>query len=85
MNNIWLIGSSIFGLVFLGIGFAIRFKIRSDEKKGIYTDASTSKIDFKSIESHLPDDWSMINPATGLHMKSMGGFDLSGNSYGCDD
>ena len=28
--------NSIFGLIFLGIGLAIRFKIRSDNKKGIF-------------------------------------------------
>ena len=28
--------TSILGLIFLGIGLAIRFKIRSDNKKGIF-------------------------------------------------
>jgi hypothetical protein len=88
MNYTWLIGSSIFGLILLGLGLAIRFKISSNEKNGVYINTSiskTSKIDFENIESHLPDDWSTINPATGLHMKNMGGFDLSGNPYGSDD
>ena len=43
MNYIWLIGSSIFGLIFLGIGLALRFKIARDEKKGIYANPSNDK------------------------------------------
>ena len=34
MNDFMI--TSILGLIFLGIGLAIRFKIRSDNKKGIF-------------------------------------------------
>ena len=33
--NVFIV-TSILGLIFLGIGLAIRFKIRSDNKKGIF-------------------------------------------------
>ena len=36
LSNFNFIIDSIFGLIFLGIGLAMRFKIRSDNKKGIF-------------------------------------------------
>ena len=84
MNNIWLIGSSIFGLIILGLGLALRFKIARDEKNGIYVD--TSKMDIGSCtEINHEADWSGVNPATGFYMEDIGGIDMGGNLYGSDD
>ena len=47
--NIFII-TSILGLIFLGIGLAIRFKIRSDNKKGIFHEDTFDGKDFESEE-----------------------------------
>jgi hypothetical protein len=50
MNN--FIITSILGLIFLGIGLAIRFKIRSDNKKGIFHEDTYSPLKDENDIAH---------------------------------
>ena len=55
--------TSILGLIFLGIGLAIRFKIRSDNKKGIFHE--------DTFEHHDEDsDSSFIGGGDGLGLSN---------------
>ena len=63
----WLIFSSIFGVIFLGIGLLLRFKIRRDEKNGIFGNLSNNNND-EIIHDHFSEDDNEgfpISPFTG--------------------
>ena len=74
--------TSIFGLIFLGIGLAIRFKIRSDNKKGIFHEDTYNGSGFP--EEHSDSD-NYVNPATGCPMLDGGFIDSGGNTFGTND
>ena len=53
--NIFII-TSILGLIFLGIGLAMRFKIRSDQKKGIFHEDTYKPGEDEEGAWHKKDD-----------------------------
>ena len=73
--------TSILGLIFLGIGLAIRFKIRSDNKKGIFHEDTFGKNSKDPFEQHSDSD-NYINSANGLPMTDGGFIDVGGNTFG---
>jgi hypothetical protein len=67
INTVTLIIGSAFGLILLALGLALRFKIRQDEKNGIYNYNNKKHYNSRFCDDKHETDWSTINPATGFH------------------
>ncbi|MCL4497451.1 MAG: hypothetical protein M1412_08715 [Deltaproteobacteria bacterium] len=60
--------TSILGLIFLGIGLAIRFKIRSDNKKGIFHKDTFNGKGFREKRNHGGIGLGLSNDLKNRHM-----------------